>query len=135
LVAITPACYFVTPLYAILLGLIAGAICALAIEFKYKLGFDDSLDVVGIHLVGGIIGCWYLGFFDRFTGMFTGADQKGFGQLQDQLVSSMAVLAYSFTVAFVVGLLIEKTIGFRVKEEDEIAGLDSVLHEEGYAYE
>jgi len=133
LVAITPACYFVTPLYAILLGLIAGAICALAIEFKYKLGFDDSLDVVGIHLVGGIIGCWYLGFFDRFTGMFTGADQKGFGQLQDQLVSSMAVLAYSFTVAFIVGLLIEKTIGFRVKEEDEIAGLDSVLHEEGYS--
>ena len=134
LVAITPACYFVTPLYAILLGLIAGAVCALAIEFKYKLGFDDSLDVVGIHLVGGLIGCWYLGFFDRFTGMFTGADAKGFGQLQDQLVSSLAVLAFSFTVAFIVGLLIEKTIGFRVKEEDEIAGLDSVLHEEGYDY-
>ena len=134
LVAITPACYFVTPIWAIVLGLLAGAVCALAIEFKYKFGFDDSLDVVGIHMVGGLIGCWYLGFFDRFTGMFTGADAKGFGQLQDQLVSSLAVLAYSFTVAFILATIIEKTIGFRVKEADEIAGLDSVLHEEGYAY-
>jgi Amt family ammonium transporter len=135
LVAITPACYFVTPLWAIVLGLVAGAVCAFTIELKYKFGFDDSLDVVGIHLVGGLIGCWFLGFFDRFNGMFTGKDQQGFGQLQDQVVSSLAVLAFSFTVAFVVGTIIEKTIGFRVHEDAEIAGLDSVLHEEGYSTE
>ena len=69
LVAITPACAFLTPIWAILLGFIAGAVCALAIELKFKLGFDDSLDVVGIHLVGGLIGTLYLGFFATDTGL------------------------------------------------------------------
>jgi Amt family ammonium transporter len=140
LVAITPACAFVTPLMAIVLGLIAGVICAFAIDLKYKLGFDDSLDVVGIHLVGGIIGAWFIGFVGILVagtdvtnvGLFNGA---GTAQLIKQLEGSMLVLVYSFATALIIGLAIEKTIGFRVHEDAEIAGLDAVLHEEGYAYE
>jgi Amt family ammonium transporter len=136
LVAITPACAFVTPLMAIVLGLIAGAICALAIELKYKLGFDDSLDVVGIHLVGGVIGAWFIGFAGMIAGdnigLFNGG---GAGQLIKQIEGSMLVLVYSFVIAWILAFVIEKTIGFRVHEDAEIAGLDAVLHEEGYAYE
>lgn len=131
LVAITPACAALAPGWALLLGVITGAVCALAIELKWKLGYDDSLDVVGVHLVGGVIGTLYLGFFATDTGLFTGGDA---GQLLSQTVAAFAVLIYSFVVAFVIGLAIEKTIGFRVKNEDEIAGIDTVVHgEEGYA--
>jgi Amt family ammonium transporter len=133
LVAITPACANLEPGWALLLGVLAGAICALAVELKFKLGFDDSLDVVGIHLVGGLIGTLYLGFFAIDTGLFTGGD---FGQLTVQVIAAGAVLLYSFIVAFLLGFAIEKTIGFRVKNEDEIAGIDTVVHgEEGYALE
>jgi ammonium transporter, Amt family len=131
LVAITPACAFVKPIWAIVLGLLAGAICALAIELKFKLGFDDTLDVVGIHMVGGFVGCWFLGFFAIDTGLFTGGGNLD--QLGTQVVTSLAVGIYSFVVAYVVGVLIEKTIGFRATEEDEIAGLDLALHGTGYA--
>jgi Amt family ammonium transporter len=131
LVAITPACANLTPGWALLLGVVAGAMCALAVELKYKLRFDDSLDVVGIHLVGGLAGTLYLGFFATGTGLFTGG---GLGQLTVQLIAALAVLGYSFVVAFILGFAIEKTVGFRVKNEDELAGLDSILHgEEGYA--
>lgn len=138
LVAITPACAFVTPLWAIVLGIIAGAVCALAIEFKYLLGFDDSLDVVGIHLVGGVIGAWFIGFFGIVVagtevtdvGLFNGG---GGEQLLKQVEGSMLVLVYSFVTAFIIGWLIEKTIGFRVHEDAEIAGLDAVMHEEAYS--
>ncbi|WP_405372924.1 MULTISPECIES: ammonium transporter [unclassified Microbacterium] len=130
LVAITPACASVTPIFAILLGVIAGAVCALAIELKFKLGFDDSLDVVGIHLVGGLIGTLYLGFFATGTGLFVGGDAT---QLLVQAIAALAVLVYSFVLAFIIGFAIEKTIGFRVKNEDEIAGIDTVVHGEvGY---
>ncbi|MFJ4038854.1 ammonium transporter [Microbacterium sp. NPDC090007] len=130
LVAITPACASLTPFWAIILGLVAGAVCALAIELKFKLGFDDSLDVVGIHLVGGLIGTLYLGFFADTTGLIYSGS---INQLLVQLIAAVAVLAYSFVLAFVIGFAIEKTIGFRVKNEDEIAGIDTVVHgEEGY---
>jgi ammonium transporter, Amt family len=133
LVAITPACANLEPGWALLLGLVAGAVCALAIELKFKLGFDDSLDVVGIHLVGGLIGTLYLGFFAIDTGLFTGGD---LGQLAVQTIAAFGVLIYSFVVAFVLGFAIEKTIGFRVKNEDELAGIDTVVHgEEGYKLE
>jgi Amt family ammonium transporter len=131
LVAITPACAFLKPGWAIVLGLVAGAICAYAIDLKFKLGFDDTLDVVGIHMVGGFIGCWFLGFFSTTGGMFT--DSGGVDQLLTQVVSSLIVAAYSFGIAIAVGMLIEKTIGFRAKEDDEIAGIDLALHGEGYA--
>ncbi|MDI6942362.1 hypothetical protein QMO46_02515 [Microbacterium barkeri] len=130
LVAITPACAALDPGWALLLGLMAGALCALAIELKYKLGFDDSLDVVGIHVVGGLIGTIYLGFFANETGLFMGGNGA---QLLVQVIAAVAVLIYSFVLAYIIGFAIEKTIGFRVKNEDEVAGIDTVLHgEEGY---
>jgi Amt family ammonium transporter len=130
LVAITPACGSLDPVWALLLGVIAGAVCALAIDLKFKLGFDDSLDVVGIHLIGGLIGTLYLGFFANGTGLiFSGT----FTQLLVQAIAAFSVLIYSFVLAFVIGLIIEKTIGFRIKNEDEVAGVDTVVHgEEGY---
>jgi Amt family ammonium transporter len=130
LVAITPSCANLSPLWALVLGLVAGAVCAISVELKFKLGFDDSLDVVGIHLVGGLIGTIYLGFFATGTGLFTGGDA---GQLLVQVVAALGVLIYSFVVAYVIGFVIEKTIGFRIKNEDELAGVDTVVHgEEGY---
>ncbi|KQZ84241.1 ammonia channel protein [Microbacterium sp. Root166] len=133
LVAITPACAALTPGWAILLGAIAGAVCALAIELKFKWGFDDSLDVVGIHLVGGLIGTLFLGFFATNTGLFTGGDGT---QLLVQAIAAVSVLVYSFVLAWIIGFAIEKTIGFRVKNEDEVAGIDTVVHgEEGYVLE
>jgi Amt family ammonium transporter len=130
LVAITPACASLDPVWAIVLGFVAGAVCALAIDLKFKLGFDDSLDVVGIHLVGGLIGTLYLGFFARGTGLFMGGD---FSQLLVQAIAAFAVLIYSFVLAYLIGFVIQKTMGFRVKNEDELAGIDTVVHgEEGY---
>jgi Amt family ammonium transporter len=130
LVAITPACASLTPFWAIVLGLIAGAVCALAIDLKFKFGFDDSLDVVGIHLVGGLIGTLYIGLFGTDVGLFVGGDAT---QLLVQAIAAFSVLIYSFVLAFVIGTAIEKTIGFRIKNEDELAGVDSVIHgEEGY---
>ena len=131
LVAITPSCANLTPGWSLLLGLLAGAVCALAIELKWRLGYDDALDVVGIHLVGGLIGTLYLGFFATGTGLFVGGDAM---QLLMQAIAAVVVLAYSFVVAYVIGFAIEKTLGFRVRNEDEIAGIDTVVHgEEGYA--
>jgi Amt family ammonium transporter len=133
LVAITPACASLQPIWAIVLGVVAGAVCALAIELKYKWGFDDSLDVVGIHLVGGLIGTLYLGFFANGTGLFMGGNGA---QLLVQAIAAIAVLVYSFVLAYVIGFAIEKTVGFRVKNEDEVAGIDTVVHgEEGYVLE
>lgn len=131
LVAITPACAFLSPGWALLLGLVTGVICAFAIELKWKLGYDDSLDVVGIHLVGGLIGTLYLGFFATDTGLFLGG---GIEQLTVQAIAAFAVLIFSFVVAWILGFAIEKTIGFRIKNEDELAGVDTTVHgEEGYS--
>ena len=131
LVAITPACAALTPLWAIVLGLVAGVLCALAIELKFKWGFDDSLDVVGIHLLGGIIGTLFIGFFASGVGLiFSGS----FEQLGKQALGAGVVIVFSFVLSLVIGWLVEKTMGFRIKNEDELAGIDTVLHgEEGYA--
>jgi len=132
LVAITPACQILDPRWGMLLGLVAGALCALAIDLKFALGFDDSLDVVGIHLVGGIAGTLYIGLFGRGVGLFFG---HGWHQLAMQALGAGAVLVYSFVGALIIGYIVEKTIGFRVKAEDEIAGIDTVVHgEEAYAF-
>jgi len=130
LVAITPACNILTPFWAIVLGILVGAVCAVAIDLKFKLGFDDSLDVVGIHLVGGLIGTLYIGLLGNNVGLFFGF---GGEQLGKQAIAAFAVLIYSFVLSYIIGLIIEKTMGFRVKNEDEIAGIDTVVHgEEGY---
>ena len=132
LVAITPACASLTPMWAMLLGLIAGILCALAIDLKFALGFDDSLDVVGIHLVGGITGTLFIGIFGTGVGAAFGFGWEQFGK---QAIGAGAVLLYSFVLSLVIGFIIEKTIGFRVKAEDEIAGIDTVVHgEEAYAF-
>ncbi len=132
LVAITPACAQLDPMWGLALGAVAGVLCALAIELKFALGFDDSLDVVGIHLVGGIVGTLWIGIFGRGVGAAFGF---GFDQLAAQAIGAFSVLAYSFVMAFVIGWIVEKTIGFRVKAEDEIAGIDTVVHgEEAYAF-
>ena len=132
LVAITPACASLDPIWGLLLGLVAGILCALAIDLKFSLGFDDSLDVVGIHLVGGIVGTLWIGIFGNGVGAAFG---YGFHQLGAQAIGAGAVLVYSFVMALIIGFIVEKTIGFRVKAEDEIAGIDTVVHgEEAYAF-
>ena len=112
----------------------AGMICALAVGMKYKLGFDDSLDVVGVHLVGGIVGALMIGFIgtkrvnaDSLNGLFYGG---GFHLLRLQALAVVSVLAYSFVCAYIIGWVIHKTIGFRVSEEDEISGIDLAEHAE-----
>ena len=127
LVAITPSCAFLDPVFALLLGAIVGVVCALAIELKYILGFDDSLDVVGIHLVGGLVGTIYIGFFGKGVGLAFGF---GFDQLIKQLIGAGVVLVFAFTASYIIAWLIQKTIGFRVTSTDEIAGVDNVLHGE-----
>lgn len=131
LVAITPACANVKPLWAIVLGLLAGALCCRAIELKYKFGLDDSLDVVGIHGVGGFLGCWFLGFFATDTGLIYSGSLD---QLIVQVIASVGVAAYSLVITFAIGYAIEKTVGFRVASDTELAGVDLDIHgEDAYA--
>ncbi len=135
LVAITPSCGSVSPMGSIVIGLVAGSVCAYAIGLKYRLGFDDSLDVVGVHLVGGLVGTLLIGLLATRTnvahlgfgrsGLLYGG---GLTQLGRQLVASVAVLAYSFTVTYGIGTVIDRLIGFRLSEEDEVAGIDQVEH-------
>ncbi|MBB5894103.1 Amt family ammonium transporter [Kutzneria kofuensis] len=138
LVAITPACAFVNPLGAAAIGLIAGVVCALAVGLKFRLGFDDSLDVVGVHLVGGIVGTLLIGFFGTTSVNSAGADGLfyggGFTQLGKQAIGAFSVLAYSFVITFILGWIIKKTIGFRVDAEAEVTGIDESEHAET-AYE
>ena len=134
LVAITPACNILTPFWAMVLGLIAGAVCALAVDLKWRLGFDDSLDVVGIHLVGGIIGTLYIGIFgSNGLGLIYGNNGS---QLGAQALGAFAVALYSFVISYALGWILQKTMGFRINNEDELAGIDTVVHgEEGYLLE
>jgi len=133
LVAITPSCSSVTPLGAIAVGALAGVFCAMAVGLKFRFGFDDSLDVVGVHLVGGLWGTLAVGLFASAAttagvdGLFYGG---GLDQLWRQAVGAFAVLFYSFVVTLVLGFLIAKTMGFRLSEEDEVEGIDGVEHAE-----
>jgi Amt family ammonium transporter len=137
LVAITPSCGSITPLGAIVVGLLAGGVCALAVSLKYKLGYDDSLDVVGVHFFGGLLGSLSIGLFASaaapagINGLFYGG---GASQLGRQALANLVVGVYSFSVAWLLAKLIDKTIGFRLKEEDEITGIDQIEHAET-AYE
>ena len=138
LVAITPACAFVAPWAAVIIGFLAGAICALAVGLKYKFGYDDALDVVGVHLVGGIVGSLAIGFFGSSAVNSIGLDGLFYGGgtalLAKQALGVGLVMAYSFVMTLIIGFLIEKTIGFRVKSENELAGVDLSEHAES-AYE
>ncbi|MFL6121889.1 ammonium transporter [Actinophytocola sp.] len=136
LVAITPACGYVDTWGALVIGVVAGAVCALAVSLKFRFGFDDSLDVVGVHLVGGLIGTLLIGFFSKLSvntasvgdnGLFYGG---GFTQLGRQAVAAGAVLLYSFVLTLIIGFLIKFTIGFRVSQEAEVMGIDEAEHKE-----
>jgi Amt family ammonium transporter len=138
LVAITPACAFVAPWAAVVIGFIAGILCSLAVSLKYKFGFDDSLDVVGVHLVGGIWGSLSIGLFGASAVNSIGLDGIFYGGGTDLMVKQLlgvgVVAAYSFIATLIIGFAIEKTIGFRVPREVEIEGIDLKEHAES-AYE
>ncbi|GAB3362059.1 ammonium transporter [Modestobacter lapidis] len=133
LVAITPACSAVSPIGAIIIGVVSGVLCALAVGLKFRFGYDDSLDVVGVHLVGGLVGTVLIGFLATadapaaVNGLFYGG---GVDQLWRQVVGAVAVLAYSFVLTLVIGAVIHKVMGFRISEEDEVAGIDNGEHAE-----
>jgi Amt family ammonium transporter len=138
LVAITPSCSAVSPIGAIVLGAIAGVVCALAVGLKYKLGYDDSLDVVGVHLVGGLWGTIAVGFLadpDAPAGVESLIFGGSVDQLWRQVVGALAVLVVSFVATYIIGTVIQKTMGFRIAEEDEVTGIDQVVHaESGYDF-
>ena len=133
LVAITPACSAVDPLGAMAIGAIASAACAIAVSLKFKIGYDDSLDVVGLHLVAGLIGSIFIGFFATSSapaavdGLFYGG---GTALLVKQVIASGAVLVYSFIATYLIAQVIDKTIGFRITEDAEVTGIDLVVHAE-----
>jgi Amt family ammonium transporter len=137
LVAITPACSAVNPVGAIVVGAVAGVLCALAVALKFRWGYDDSLDVVGVHLVGGVAGTLLIGILatDKapagVDGLLYGG---GVDQLWRQAVAAGAVLVFSFVLAYVIGTVIDRTMGFRVDEESEVVGVDLRTHAES-AYE
>ena len=136
LVAITPAAGFVGPMSAILIGLGAGVLCYLACLAKVKLGYDDSLDVVGVHGVGGLWGALATGLFASTAVNAAGADGLFFGnpaQLGIQVVAVGATMIYSFVLSWILLKLVDAVMGLRVTREDEVAGLDLTEHQEaGY---
>jgi Amt family ammonium transporter len=133
-VAITPACGFVNPLGALILGLIAGVASAWAVTRKYKFGYDDSLDVVGVHGVGGILGMLAIGLIATVTANEAGANglffHGGTTQLNRQLIAIVAVALFSFAATWLIATVIQKTVGFRVYRDDELTGLDTTFHAE-----
>jgi len=138
LVAITPACAFVAPWAAVVIGFVAGILCSLAVGLKYVFKIDDSLDVVGVHLVGGIWGSLSIGIFGSSAVNSIGLDGLAYGGgtalFTKQLLGVGLVFAYSFIATLIIGFAIEKTMGFRIKRESELEGIDLVEHAES-AYE
>jgi ammonium transporter len=138
LVAITPSCSAVDPIGAIIIGVVAGVLCALAVGLKYRLGYDDSLDVVGVHLVGGLVGTILIGFLATSAapagvdGLFYGG---GADQLWRQIVGALAVTVFSFVVSLIIAYIVKAITGLRATEESEIAGIDEGEHAEtGYDF-
>ncbi|WP_084495143.1 ammonium transporter [Nocardia shimofusensis] len=133
LVGITPACGAVSPIGALIIGAVSGAVCCLAVSMKFRLGVDDSLDVVGIHLVGGVIGTILIGFLavpeapNAAAGLFYGG---GVDVLWRQCVAVIAVFAYTFIVTILIAKVLDMVMGLRVPAEHEADGLDSTIHGE-----
>jgi ammonium transporter, Amt family len=133
LVAITPSCGTVNTLGAAVVGLAAGVVCSFAIGLKFRLSYDDSLDVVGVHFVGGVVGVLLIGLLatDVMTGgprgLFFGG---GLGQLGKQSLAVVVVAAYAFVVSFLLAKLIDRVMGFRISAEDETSGVDFSQHAE-----
>ncbi|MBO9520158.1 MAG: ammonium transporter [Nocardioidaceae bacterium] len=133
LVAITPSCSSLTPFGALVMGAAAGLVCAWAVGLKYRFGYDDSLDVVGVHLVGGLVGTIGIGLIASdaapagVSGLLYGG---GVDQLGKQLVAAAVVGAYAFVVSGVIAVVVDRAMGFRVDEEHEVSGIDLVVHAE-----
>ncbi|MER8010702.1 MULTISPECIES: ammonium transporter [unclassified Streptomyces] len=133
LVAITPSGGAVSPLGAIAVGAIAGVLCAAAVGLKFKFGYDDSLDVVGVHMVGGIAGSLLIGLFasgkgqSDVKGLFYGG---GMHQFWIQCAGVFGVLAYSLIASAILAFILDKTIGMRVSEDEEVSGIDQAEHAE-----
>jgi Amt family ammonium transporter len=139
LVAITPAAGFVSPLSSILIGLLAGVVCSYAVGLKLKFGFDDTLDVVGVHAVGGIVGALSIGFLAEKTVNSAGADGMfhggGLTLLGHQAIAVAASVTFAFCASWVLLKLIDLAIGLRVSPEQEAMGLDKGMHaEDGYVF-
>jgi Amt family ammonium transporter len=139
LVAITPAAAFVSPIGAIILGLLAGVVCSLAVGLKFRLGYDDALDVVGVHLVGGVLGALLIGFLGTAAINDAGADGLFYGGgvslLGKQAAAVGASVAYSFVATFIIAKVVGLVFGgLRVDTETEVQGLDIAVHAES-AYE
>jgi Amt family ammonium transporter len=130
LVAITPACAAVTASGALAIGAVAGALCAMSVGLKFRFGFDDSLDVVAVHLVGGIVGTLMIGFVGVEVGLFNGG---GTEQLVKQAIGVVAVLGYSFILTLIIAKVIDLVMGFRISKDEEVSGIDLAVHaERGY---
>jgi Amt family ammonium transporter len=135
LVAITPACGFLEPLPALLLGAVAGAVCLYAVQLKFRLGYDDSLDVVGVHFVGGVLGLLFLGLFATeavnpsvvHEGLLYGG---GLGQLGRQLLAVLVATAWAFGATYLLARGLHRVLPLRVLQEHEVVGLDQALHAE-----
>jgi len=133
LVAITPSCGTVNTLGSAVVGLVAGIVCSFAVGVKFKLNYDDSLDVVGVHFVGGVVGVLLIGLLATAVmthganGLFFGG---GLGQLGKQCLAMVVVGLYAFAVSYVLAMLIERLMGFRVSGEDEVRGVDLTQHAE-----
>jgi Amt family ammonium transporter len=133
LVAITPSCGTVNTLGATIVGLAAGLVCSFAVGAKFRFGYDDSLDVVGVHFVGGVVGVVLIGFLATevmtggANGLFYGG---GFAQLGKQTLAAVVVGLYAFVVSYALGKLIDKVMGFRLSPEDETTGVDFTQHAE-----
>ena len=133
LVAITPSCGTVNTLGATVVGLAAGLVCSFAVGAKFRFGYDDSLDVVGVHFVGGVVGVVLIGFLATevmtggANGLFYGG---GFAQLGKQTLAAVVVGLYAFVVSYLLGKVIDKVMGFRLSSEDETTGVDFTQHAE-----
>jgi Amt family ammonium transporter len=134
LVAITPGCAFVSPPSALAIGAVAGVACSMAVSVKFRFGYDDSLDVVGVHMVGGLVGSLLIGVFASSElspgGLLAG---EGAGLLGEQALANLVTMVFSFVVTFAVLKALDAIMGIRVTEEAEFQGLDITEHAEtGY---
>ncbi|MBQ1609583.1 MAG: ammonium transporter [Elusimicrobia bacterium] len=134
LVAITPAAGFVTPISALIIGFAGGVICFFAVNLKERFGYDDSLDVIGVHGVGGIAGALLTGIFATTLVNPGGAD-GGVTLLKIQVISVVATIVYAFIVSFIILKIVDKFVGLRVEHKEELQGLDLSQHgESGYRF-
>lgn len=134
LAAVTPGAGYLDPMSALVIGFAVGAVCFFAVSLKFRFGYDDALDVIGVHLVGGLLGTLAVGLFAHRAvagvgrnGLFFGG---GFGLLGDQALACLVVFAFSFGVSYVLARILDATIGLRVSDDDEQVGLDQALHAE-----